>query len=381
MSAQGRGSDSDSEEDGNLIDDKTSPANRVRIATTLPLLADYFAGKELPHRVLSLFLTLATGADNEESEEAFLNKHKIFNEEGKTIDFSAKLSRKIRAAIELHIDSSPYYSEAQKVVAKGKLDPEKWNGDFMRKFRHCRYFWFICAGDKARTLAIHGEEADVPVSDGRSWFYLAIKERCDGKNTFDAMKSYVNKFKYHDHKDRLGLSGDREGDRFLTLKVLNAESAAATTKQKRADKKRKHEEELAAAKARDEAARKAALDALANKDGQQKPAGDAGGAKDGDPKPAPVTTDEELLSLLPLKPSDASLNPNLTVHFARDAHFVLYNDVTGKTKFGSFIDDQKPGKLRSSLSYVCYDDRHIGPSPPAFALSLSPPHPITSDRP
>jgi hypothetical protein len=311
----------------------TTRANRDRITTALPHAAAYFTGRHKPHHVFPWFLMLATGVSNEDSEEAFLNKHPIYDEEGDVIEFNHELSSKIRAAIELHINQSPLYSEAEKVQARKKLQPEKWNDGFMRNFRHCRYFWFICEGDKQRMIDEYGEQVDLPVSDERSWFYLAITARCDGYCSFNSMKSYTSRFDYAQHKDRR----EQSGKDFLTLKKLNEEHKVKL----RADKKREDAEELAEAEARDaEARRLAALAAEQDQDGKPKPDGEEEDPPSGEedpPDPSPATHAATLTPMTPdevkrgcsVELCDPRVSPHLQVQLAKDANAILYHHPSG----------------------------------------------------
>jgi hypothetical protein len=169
----------------NLITDQHTIANRSRIRTALPQMAAYFTGKNSQHHILLWLLTLASGVGNEESEEAFLIKHPIFD----------------GTAIELHIKESPSYLEVEKVQAKAKLAPEEWNEGGARQFWNCCYLWFICASYKPLMIKEHGPGVDLPLRKERCWFYLTIQACCKGNNSFNAMNSLA--FNYENQKDLL----------------------------------------------------------------------------------------------------------------------------------------------------------------------------------
>jgi hypothetical protein len=297
-------------------------------------MAFFYTGKQTPNVVLPAFLELAAGIDGMETGWDFLAKHAMFSKEGKKQKVESELSGLIRKKICDYIDSSPSYSTPEeKNAAKAKIEEgDKWNGSGARHFRSVRYFAHICRHDKKKMIDKHGERANVPFTNSNCWFYLAIRERCNGRNTFNAMYEYSLLWEYDKHNDKKN----------ITLEYLKAERKVDNELKKREKEKAARRARRASGAAaprawRASAARRASgAAAPPTTNDRQVPATDASTR-------APATTlqtdsgrELELLLRDPCKPGD---RPHLTIVnavAAAGAHCVQYNDETGKHEYGPY---------------------------------------------
>ena len=188
------------------------PANpEERVLKVFPLLLHFYADVATPSSCLPLLLTFATGCTKHSSIKAFLNEYSHFDD-GAIDAMPTDVSDLIRTKMLELVQASIHMTDAEKTAAASHLTKTKWKGQGGRQLRLGRKWWHYCADDKDRILQQFPEARGKPLTDAGNWFYLAIRQRCNGLDSFHAMKEY----------DRLWCHKTDEG-KFVTLKAFKAQ--------------------------------------------------------------------------------------------------------------------------------------------------------------
>jgi hypothetical protein len=166
-----------------------------RIQIAFSVLLQIYAQLATPSTVLPKLLHFATGATKEKSIKAFLKKYSKFDKDD--IDLMpADKSNTIRTNMLELIQQSKNFSTAEKKFAASQLVPSKWKGKGGRHLRLGRKWFHYCRMDRKYILKHHPEVVQKDMTDPNHWFYLAIKRRCDGVDSFYAMKEYDRMWKH-----------------------------------------------------------------------------------------------------------------------------------------------------------------------------------------
>jgi hypothetical protein len=182
-----------------------------RIQIAFSVLLSIYAQLATPSTVLPKLLQFATGATKEKSIKAFLEKYSKFDKDD--IDpMPSDISNTIRTNMLELIQQSPNFSPAEKKFGASQLVPSKWKGKGGRHLRLGRKWFHYCRKDRKYILQHHPEARGKDMTDPNHWFYLAIKRRCDGVDSFYAMKEYDRMWKH-----------DTDNGKFVTLKDFIAQ--------------------------------------------------------------------------------------------------------------------------------------------------------------
>jgi hypothetical protein len=166
-----------------------------RIQKAYTVLLQIYAHLATPSAVLPKLLDFAAGATKEKSIKAFLKKYSKFDKD--EIDpMPAEKSNDIRTHLLELIQQSKNFSPAEKKFGASQLVPSKWKGKGGRHLRLGRKWFHYCRMDRKYILQHHPEAVRKDMTNPNHWFYLAIKRRCDGVDSFYAMKEYDRMWKH-----------------------------------------------------------------------------------------------------------------------------------------------------------------------------------------